>query len=340
MNKDCICVTTDTVEPDMSWERNQYASTRVDYRVHQLRKAGAAEIVEASADAHILVVDQAQICADVINGLNHCRLIIRHGDGFDNLDLNAATRAGIVCINEPGHWSREAAEQAFTIALSLALKIPVQESVARRPVSTGSGWKLQEIMPYQSLATRTVGILGFGKIGSWASRLFGSVVGRVLVCDPGKNDYIIEEGGGLPVDLDELVAQSDILSIHVPATDKTVGLFDRDLLNNMKDGAILINTARGSIVDTSALVEALESGKLSGAGLDSTNPEPLPEDSPLFRHPNVIITPHMGWYSEDALKRMRRSIVRDVLAAAEGIIPKTVVNPEVLDSPSLRFGRS
>ena len=338
IRKDCVCVTCDTVEPDMSWEIEQYTATRVEYRVHQLKAAPASEIIEAGSDAHVLVVDQTRINREVIEGLPECRLIIRHGDGYDNLDLDAATEHGIICINKPGFWSREAAEQALVLAMALALKIPVQESVARSPTGIGSGWDLKAIMPYKSLAARTVGIVGFGKIGSYASKLFGSIVGRVLVHDPFLEDLYIEEGGGLPVPLDELARDSDIVSIHVPAKADTVGLFDSHLLGKMKNGAILINTARGTIVDTDALVSALKSGRLSGAGLDSTDPEPLPRDHPLFEIPNVIITPHMGWYSEDALAKMRKSIVADVLNAADGRIPTSVVNPEVLEKPNLRFG--
>ena len=332
-----ICVTTDYVEPDMEWEKRLYAEKGVDYRLHQLRKASADKLLEAASDAHVLVVDQARIDARVMKGLTNCRLIIRHGDGYDNLDLKAATEEGIVCANDPGFWSMEAAEQAFTLALALALKIPVQESVARSPTGEGAGWDLKRIMPYSSLASRTVGILGFGKIGRQVCKLFAPITKRVLVCDTSATSEFIRGFGGEAASFEDMLTQSDILSLHTPANDRTIGLFDASVLGRMKKGAILVNTARGTIVDTDALAAALSSGALGGAGLDSTDPEPLPGDHPLFSMQNVIITPHMGWYSEDALKRMRESIVDDVLNCREGKRPESIVNPDVLSSPKLRF---
>ncbi len=334
-NNTFTCVTTDYVEPDMNWEVEQYESLDIAYRLNQLRKAPPEEIIAAAADAHVLIVDQAKITREVIEGLTECKLIIRHGDGYDNLNINAAIEHGIVCANEPGFWSREVAEQAFAMALSLALKIPIQESVARR--GTDEGWKYEEAMPYGSLSTRTVGVVGCGKIGAHAVRLFGKLMDRVLVYDPVVKSSDIEEAGGMPVMLEELVTQSDIVSIHVPANSHTIGLFNSALIGKMKKGAILINSSRGTIVDTAALTDALKSGRLSGAGLDATDPEPLPGDHPLFSIPNVIITPHMGWYSEDALWNLREQIVTDVLAARDGQMPYSVVNPEVLERDNLRL---
>ena len=335
-NNTFTCVITDYVEPDMNWEVEQYKSLGITFRLNQLRKAPPEDIIAAAADAHVLIVDQAKITREVIEGLTECKLIIRHGDGYDNLDIKAAIEHGIVCANEPGFWSREVAEQAFAMALSLALKIPIQESVARR--GTDEGWKYEEAMPYGSLSTRTAGIIGCGKIGAHAVRLFGKLMDRVLVYDPVVKSSDIEVVGGIPVTLEELVSRSDIVSIHVPANSHTIGLFNSALIGKMKKGAILINASRGTIVDTEALTGALKSGRLSGAGLDATDPEPLPGDHPLFSIPNVINTPHMGWYSEDALWNLRRQIVADVQAARDGQMPYSVVNPEVLERDNLRLG--
>jgi len=336
-----IIVQTDYVEPNLDWEADQYARAGVDYRRHQLRLASPEALIDAAKDADVLVVDQSRITREVIAGLDRCRLIIRHGDGYDNLDVQAATEAGIVCANEPGFWSREAAEQAFVLALILALRIPQQQEVARHPrTGENAGWNLGEAMPYGSLGSLTVGLVGCGKIGRHALSLFLPVAGAVLVSDPFVRDFEIEGLGARSAPLDILVAESDIISLHVPATEETVGLFDAAMLARMKKGALLVNAARGSLVDTDALAAALESGQLGGAALDSTDPEPLPADHPLFGMTNVIVTPHMGWYSEDALSAIRRRIVEDALGALDGRIPESVVNPEVLKQPKLRIGRS
>lgn len=331
-----ICVTTDYVEPDMNWEIEEYKSSGITYQLYQMRGASPEELTSVAVDADVLVVDQAKITRELIESIPACRLIIRHGDGYDNLDIAAATENGIVCANEPGFWSREVAEQAFAMALSLIIKLPIQESIAQK--GSSSGWQYKDAMPYNSLASRTVGIIGYGKIGIHTVELFAPVVNRILVHDPLVDPSSIGKAGATPVPLKELLGESDVICIHLPATPETVGLFDAELIGKIKRGAILINVSRGSIVHTGALVDALNEGRLSGAGLDATNPEPLPPDHPLFSTPNVIVTPHMGWYSEDALWNLRKQVVADVKAAGKGKLPLSVVNPDVLEQKNLRLG--
>jgi len=334
-NQPFVCVTTDFVESDLEWERGKYEAANIVYRTDQLKTAKAAQLVAAARDADVLVVDQAQISREVVAGLPKCRLILRHGDGYENLDIEAATEVGIVCANEPGFWSREVAEQTLALALSLALKLPVQQAVALK--GGIQGWNYEKVMPYWTLASRTVGIIGFGKIGSLACKLFSPLVSRVLVNDSSASETAIKKAGGMFAGRDELLETSDIVSIHIPATSDTVGLFNSALIGKMKRGAILINTSRGGIVDTEALCEALLRGQLSGAGLDVTKPEPLPKGHPLYSVPNVIITPHMGWYSEEALWKLRRQIVVDVCGTRDGKLPRSVINPEVLKGDRLRL---
>lgn len=332
------CTVTDHVESDLEREAEAYRAAGIDFSRNQLRRAGAEELIRACRKSEVLVIDQARIDAEVIAGLERCELIIRHGDGYDNLDVEAATAAGIICANEPGFWSREAAEQAFAMAMAVALRIPLQQEIARTPrTGTDAGWELQRAMPFRSFGALTVGVVGYGKIGRHAARLFGRAAARVLVYDPYVDKATIRDGGSEPVSLDALLGESDIVSLHTPATDETRSLFDTARIASMKPGAILVNTARGPIVDTEALADALEEGRLAGAALDTTDPEPLDPGHRLFRTANTIITPHMGWYSETALDTMRGSIIEDVVGFSRGKLPKSVLNPEVLDSPKLRF---
>ena len=324
-------ITCDFVEPNLDWEVGRYADAGVIYRYYQLRQAAPKELLENIADADVLVVDQAKITDEVMRGLHRCKLIVRHGEGYDNLNLEAATQAGIVCVNQPGYFSQNVAEQTFAMALSLALRVPVQQEIAAAPAAD-SGWLYHKAMPYSSLGALSVGIIGYGKIGRKTAELFKPVAARVRVYAPRADT------GGLSMALDNLLSQSDIICLHVPATSETVGMFDRKTLAKMKKGAIFINTARGAIVDTDALVQALESGQLAGAALDCTQPEPLPKDHPLHSMSNVIITPHMSWYSENALWSIRRAIMDDVLGVLRNRIPQTVVNPEVFKNPDCRLG--
>ena len=332
------CMTTDYVESDLEMETRAYTAAGIIFRPCQLRKAPAKELISAAADADVLVVDQAQITAEVLEGLPNCKLVIRHGDGYDNLDFKAAAKLGIACANEPGFWSREVAEQAFAMALSAAFRLPIQQEVARNPrTGEGAGWDLQKAMPFRSLGSLTVGVVGCGKIGAHAVRLFAGVAKQVLVHDPYIDPARIRECGGQPATLETLLAQSDIVSLHTPMQEETRGLFNAARLAAMKPGAILVNTARGPIVDTDAAADAVASGHLAGLALDTTDPEPLNADHRLHGLPNVLITPHMGWYSETALTAMREQIIEDVKGIAEGRLPKSIVNPEVLGSPLLRM---
>jgi len=259
------------------------------------------------------------------------RLIIRHGDGYDNVDVAAATGAGVAVANKPGFWSLEAAEHAMVLTLAVASRLHVQQDVAARtgqPADTP--WDLARVYPIPRLRGRTVGVMGYGRTGSHYARLMYGLGCSVIVHDRSTPGSVIREAGFRPVSFDALVRESDVLSLHVPATTATAGLFDARMLRRMKNDSILINTARGSIVVTEDLTAALRSGHIRGAGLDVTDPEPLPRDHRLLRMPQVVVTPHLGWYSEEAMWAMRRSILDDVLNFSRGILPRSIVNPEVL----------
>ncbi len=335
------CIVTDYVEPSLEWEASEYASQGISFRALQLRAALETEIIKQVHDADVLVVDQTPISAPVIDAMLNCKLIIRHGDGYDNLDLGAATKNGIACANKPGFWSREVAEHALGLTLALSLRLTDQQRVAANPPTLAdAAWDLNRAMPQHSISGWTCGVVGFGKIGSRITEYLHRLCSRVVVCDPYVSPDRIHAAGAEPVGLDELLRVSDLVTLHVPATEETIGLMDSNRIGAMKPGAMLVNTARGSIVGTEDLVDALRTGRLGGAALDVTNPEPLPPEHPLFSLPNVVVTPHLGWYSEEALWSMRKSIVEDVLRAANGELPSTIVNPAVLGRSNLRMTRT
>lgn len=272
-------------------------------------------------DGYIAGLDHIE--ARALQGAKRLRVIARYGVGTDRIDLEAATRHGIVVANTPGANSAAVAELAVGLMLALARHIPQGNQAVRRgewPRYDGLG-----------LHGKTVGLVGCGAIGEQvAARLF-SFGCRVLAYDP----YIIPEhvqaAGAELTPLDELLGAADIVSLHAALTPETRDLVDAAFLGSMKPGALLVNTARGELVDEGALVEALESGHLRGAALDCFRQEPPGADHPLLRFPQVIASPHSGSQTDQATRRMGALALDACLAVLRGERPRHVVNPEVYD---------
>jgi D-3-phosphoglycerate dehydrogenase len=323
---------TDYMEPDLDWEREQYRKAGIDFQPYQLWGKGEQAVAETLADTEVLIVNEAPVTRTVLEGMPNCRLVIRHGNGYDNIDTDAATDLGIVVANQPGIWTEEVADQALGFLYYLLLKLPVQIDVAAK-VRDGheEPWRLDRVYPVRRVTENTVGVIGFGRIGKAFVRRVRSLGFPVLVNDPYVDPKTVRELSGTdPAARDEVLARSDAVSLHVPATAETKGMIDAAALETMKPTAVLINTARGAVVITDALVAALESGSIAAAAVDVTDPEPLPSNHRLYELPNAVVTPHLAWYSEDALWQMRRSIVDNVIAFSHGKLPDSVVNPEVL----------
>ncbi|MGI9255755.1 MAG: C-terminal binding protein [Salinispira sp.] len=366
MLKNMKCVATDFSPVGSEWGSERLGAAGIEFCAFQLRGGSPALLLRHIADADVVIVDQAQISAEVISGLTNCALIIRNGDGYDNVDVDAASTRGIVCINKPGFWSREVAEQTLALTLSLLRNLPRQQEAARSPL-INAGWDVSLPIAQKRLSDLTAGIIGFGRIGAQAAELFSAVFARVLVYSPSLSpvpasanatqksappasanaasaDAVLSNAGrrlpwnSISVSLDELRAESDVVSLHLPASGSSIGMVSADFFAGMKRGACLINTARGSLVNTDALLAALRSGQLGGAALDVTSPEPLPAGHPLLGMSNVIVVPHMAWYSETSLRNMRVSIMDDVLALAQGRLPAGILNPQVLHSAQFRLG--
>lgn len=323
------CRTTDYVEPDMEWEETRYAAEGVDYRALQLRFAPEDEVIAAVADAQVIITDQVRISRAVIEAAPELKLVIRHGEGYDNVDVVAATKRGVAVANKPAFWSEEVADHALTLILAGRSKLGVQQRIARRDgLEPTVPWRVAEAFPIPRITGLVLGIIGFGKIGRLLAARARALGMEVLVSDPFVSE--IDEAIGEAVPLNTLLERSDAVSLHVPATAGTEGLLDAGAFGRMKPTATVVNCSRGAVIVTDDLVEALRSGTIASACLDATDPEPLPQGHPLLVMPQVIVTPHLAWYSDEALGKMRRSIVEDVLAFAGGEYPASVVNPEVL----------
>jgi D-3-phosphoglycerate dehydrogenase len=321
-------VITDYIEPDLEWEEQQFAEMGVDFEHAQLKFGSPQEIATFAADADIVVVNMAKISREVIEHLDRTRLVIRHGVGYDNVDVEAATAHGIVVANVPDYCVDEVAEQAVTLIMACQRKLLTQSRVLKASVENGE-WQFDPIYPVYSLRGKTLGFIGCGRIGSTVYRMMQGFGMDVLVHDPYLSERRRRELTCDFVSLERLLRESDVITIHAPLNEETYHYIDDPEFELMKPTAILVNTARGGIVNLDALDRALRAGKLAHAGIDVYEVEPPPPDMPLLNNEKAICTPHLAWLSEESGWKIRQKIVEDVRRFASGQGPRFPLNPEV-----------
>lgn len=271
-----------------------------------------------AADA-LVVRSETEVTKEVLAEAPRLRVVARAGVGVDNIDLAAATRAGVLVLNTPGANAVSAGEHAIALLLALTRQIP------RANESTHAGrWERKQVRPID-LGGRTVGVVGLGRVGSIVAQRLRAFEMRVLAYDPYITAQRFTEVGAAPVDYRTLLAQSDVVTFHVPATSETTGMLDAEAISLMKPEAIVINAARGEVVDERALAEALRQGRLAGAGVDVFPEEPC-RSSPLFGLPNAVLTPHTGGSSAEALAAVGDVIGTSTLAALRGEAVANAVN--------------
>lgn len=278
------------------------------------RPLTSVELRDILPDCDGYIAGQDHIDARALQQADRLRVIARYGVGVDRVDLAAAQSRGIIVTNTPGANADAVAELSIGLMLALARQIPNANQRTRR----GEWPRLSGV----SLAGSIVGLLGLGAIGQSVARRLRGFNCILQAHDPFITSDQAQQAGVQLVKLNALVATSDFLSLHLPATPATLGLVDADFLARMKPGAFLINTARGELIDEAALCQALQSGQLCGAALDAFNQEPTAADNPLFRLPQVIVTPHMGAHTAGAVNAMGWGALNDCLAALRGDPPK------------------
>lgn len=281
-------------------------------------------LVEAVADVEAVLVRVAKVSADVIKAAKKLKIIGKHGVGYDNIDIPAATAAGVLVTNTPLANSTSVAEHALALLLAVARRVgETERDLARGTVRT------QKVYQGVELSGKAMGVIGLGSAGLRLARMTGHGLGmRVLGFDPYKEPW--PDGIERYTDLDPLLRQADFISIHVPLTRETTNLIGRDALPKLKPTAILVNTARGGIMDEAAVAEAVQAGRLAGAGLDVVVDEPLKPSHPLNGVANIILTPHMAGVTEEAMMRMAQDSAEDILRVLRGDKPKFPVNWELL----------
>jgi phosphoglycerate dehydrogenase-like enzyme len=283
---------------------------------------GAKKRIAAGATA--LLAGWDRVDADVIGSARVCRVIQKLGIGTDKIDVEAARREGVAVLRAAGVNSEAVAEMAVLLTLAVLRRlIPAVETVR-----IGKMAKEELRASAYQLLGKTVGVVGAGHIGRAAARRFAAFDTTIVYFDVARLSREVEHQLGMTyVELDELVAKSDIVTLHLPLTDETRHLFDRRLLARMKPSTVLVNTARGGLVDEAALVDALASRALLGAGLDVTEDEPLSPESPLLALENVIVTPHYAAAVADNFPRVVRHAYRNVTSVLDGapVSPEDVV---------------
>ncbi len=327
---------TDYIERDLEWEDEECRKLGLRFEHFQLKEAAAAEIVRHVGDADIVLVNMARFTREVIAGLARAKVIIRHGIGYDNVDVPAATEHGIILANESTASSEDVAEHAVLLMLSAYKKKNIQDRILRDWIETGV-WSSKRIFPLYRLHGKTVGVVGCGNIGSRVIKKLKGFDVEILACDPYLSARRWADLGLPHTPLEELLGKSDIVTIHVPVNDETRGMFNLEKFGLMKKSAVVVNTARGPIIKTGDLVEALQRGLIAGAGIDVFEKEPPPADFELLGMDNAVVSPHIAWYSEEGGQDIRVMIMEDVKAILQGQPPRHVVNKEVLSAPNLRL---
>jgi D-3-phosphoglycerate dehydrogenase len=322
-------VVTDYIEDNLDWEAEELARRGIEFEARQLKFKTEDEVAAVVADADVVVVNMVKMTRSLLARMKKCRLLIRHGIGYDNVDVAACTKMGIVFAYQPDYCKVDVAEHAVALMFALARKVVTSRATLESSSASGQ-WDFSALFPLHRMEGKTLGILGVGRIGGRVARKMKSFGFRIIGCDPYLTEERKKEIGIEFVGLDRIFRESDYLTVHTPLTDETRHIVNARTLGLMKPSACLINTSRGPMVETEALADSLRSGRLAGAAIDVFDVEPPPPDFPLFGIRNAILTPHIAWASTEASDEIRRHILDDILAAAEGRIARCVVNKEVL----------
>jgi D-3-phosphoglycerate dehydrogenase len=319
-----IVLITDHTWPDVELERS--ILERADLQITDAPAADEATLRSLASDAIAIMTCFAQVTPSVIESAPNLKMIARYGVGVDNIAVDVATARRIPVTYVPDYCVAEVAEHALALLLALARGV-VRYS---RSVSAG-GWDLGVGAPLHRVEGRTLGVVGCGRIGRRLAQMALGLGVRVLGYDPNPGAASAAAAAGIEsVDLDDLLARSDFVSVHVPLLPATRGLVGEAFLRRMKPTAYLVNTARGGLVDVSSLARALSEGWIAGAALDVLPQEPPPQDHPLRGLDNLVLTPHVSFYSEESLQALRRRTAESVVDVLAGRRAEHVYNRDAL----------
>jgi len=292
------------------------ALKRVDPELRMAKSASAEDILAVARDADAVLVTYAKLPGELLKELKRCKVIGRFGLGVDNIDIPAAAQLGITVTYVPDYCLREVSDHAMALLLALARKVPF----SNRLVQSGR-WEVPPVVPLRRLEGQVLGLVGFGNIPRALAPKAAAFGLKVITHDPYVSAEVVEALGVESTSFEDLLGRSDFVSVHAPLLPATRNLMNAAAFARMNRGAFLVNTARGPLVDETALVDALDSGHLAGAALDVLAVEPVPEDSPLLGRDNVILTPHTAFYSVEALEELQTKCASDVARVLSGEAP-------------------
>ena len=313
-------VITDCDQGSINEEKEEFERIGAELILAQVREE--EDLIRACKEADGLVNQYSLLTRRVFENLPKCKVVARYGVGVDSVDLRAATDLGIVVANVPNYCVDEVANQTIAMMLALMRKVAFFD----QKVKSGQ-WDFRQGRPIHRLKGKTMGLVGSGRIGLEAAKRIAAFGVNVIAFDP----YIKKAPEGVELkDLDTVLKESDFVSIHCPLNDSTRHLIGEREFKKMEKKPFLINTSRGPIIDEKALIQALREGLISGAGLDVLENEPPDSQNPLLKMDNVILSPHIGYYSEESISELKRRTAEGVSSVLLGKWPKSVVNPEVI----------
>jgi D-3-phosphoglycerate dehydrogenase len=309
-----IIAVTDSVFPSL--DPAKAALARLDPDIRMAKSAAADDILAVARDADAILVTYAKLPGDLLRQLTRCKVIGRFGLGVDNIDIVAATERGITVTYVPDYCMAEVSDHTMALLLALARKVAYSNALVQ-----AGRWEMPAVVPLRRLAGQVLGLIGFGNIPRAVAPKAKAFGLEVIAHDPHVAPDVLAAAGVAGLSMDDLLARSDFISMHAPLMPATRGLLNAAAFAKMKRGAILVNSARGPLIDEAALVSALDSGQLGGAALDVVASEPLAKDSGLLHRDNVILTPHTAFYSVEALHELQTKCASDVARVLSGEKP-------------------
>ena len=311
-----------------SFDIEQAAADAVGAQLVIAQAFDDAALVANCAEADAILVQYSTITGEIMDALPRLKVIGRYGVGVDSVDIAAATERGIAVTNVPDYGTEAVSDHAIGLALTVARGIVALDRGLR-----AGRVDLAVVRPLYETGKRVFGIIGMGLIGTATARkaagLGYEVIGYDIAAEPGAPTF----RGFASVTLDELLERSQVISMHTPLTEISRAMIAREQFALMRSDAIIVNTSRGGVIETAALVEALTNGRIAGAGIDVHEIEPLPADDPLTAFDNVVLTPHLAWYTEESYAELKKRTIENVVEVCAGRAPRNIVNPEVLGAP-------
>lgn len=303
-------IITDCDHDNIDIEKKVFADAGMSVELRQA--VTEDEVIAQCQDAEIFIVQYAKITEKVMNNCPCLKYVVRYGVGVDTIDIPAATRHGIQVGNVPDYGMNEVADHAIALAMSM-----IRKTIEMNAFTKNQKWDYTRAIPIHRFSEMTVGVIGLGRIGRNFAQKMHALGFKVIGTDPYFKATPETDAYVKPVSMEDVITQSDVISLHCPA-DGNMNLFCAETFKKMKNTAILINVARGGIINEEDLDQALTDGEIGGAALDCMLGEPVSKDSPLFRHENLVVTPHMAWYSQEAAQELKRKVAEESVRFARG----------------------